>query len=150
MTESPDEPEALVVRRRIPAPPARVFAAWLDPGSLARWMQPGAATGALVTTDPRVGGRYRIVMRFPDRDVEHSGRYLTIEPPRRLVFTWQSAATDLRETVVTVELRADGDGTALTLTHRQLPPARIEGHRGGWTDVLRKLAEAFPGERKAR
>jgi uncharacterized protein YndB with AHSA1/START domain len=131
--------EALVVRRVLPVERERVFAAWLDPASLATWMRPGGMTDAIVDVDPRVGGRFRILMQHGQADYEHQGEYLAIEPPSLLSFTWISAATDLRPTVVTVELHERDDGTELVLTHRRLPPERVDAHRGGWTDILRLL-----------
>jgi uncharacterized protein YndB with AHSA1/START domain len=117
-----------------------VFAAWLDPVSLATWMRPGETTGAIVEVDPRVGGRFRILMQNAQGGgYEHQGEYLAIEPPSLLSFTWISAATDLRPTIVTVELHERDGGTELVLTHRRLPPERVEAHRQGWTDIVRLL-----------
>ena len=140
MIAGEDPGEVLVVRRVLPVERDRVFAAWLDPVSLATWMRPGEATGAIVEVDPRVGGRFRILMEQAEGcGHEHEGEYLAIEPPSLLSFTWISAATDLRPTVVTVELHARDGGTELVLTHRRLPPERVDGHRQGWTDILRLL-----------
>ena len=44
MTGSDDAGEVLVVRRVLPVERERVFAAWLDPESLATWMRPGRRT----------------------------------------------------------------------------------------------------------
>jgi uncharacterized protein YndB with AHSA1/START domain len=132
--------DPLVVRRLIPVPREAVFAAWLDPVSLALWMCPGSVTGATIELDPRVGGQFRIVMHHGQGDEEHRGAYLAIEPPSLLSFTWISAHTDYQSTVVTVELKAQGNGTELTLTHRRLPPAEVDAHRRGWTDIVEKLA----------
>ena len=133
--------EVLVIRRVLPVERGRVFAAWLDPESLATWMRPGKATGAIVEVDPRVGGRFRILMQHEQggSGYEHEGEYLAIEPPSLLSFTWISAATDHRSTVVTVELHERDGGTELVLTHRRLPPEQVEGHRRGWTDIVRLL-----------
>ncbi|HEY7634625.1 MAG TPA: SRPBCC domain-containing protein [Gemmatimonadales bacterium] len=134
--------ESLVVRRVLPAPRERVFAAWLDPVSLAQWMRPGATTETLVEVDARVGGRFRILMRHEgNQDFEHRGEYLVIQPPSLLSFTWISAATDLQPTVVTVEFLERGANTELVLTHRRLPPSQLESHRRGWTDILRNLGD---------
>jgi uncharacterized protein YndB with AHSA1/START domain len=142
---SPEElAEALVVRRVLPARPEDVFAAWLDPASLARWMCPGEVERATAEVEPRVGGKFRIVMmRKQGPGMEHRGEYLTIEAPSLLSFTWISAATDLTPTVVTVELLERGASTELILTHRRLPSARVESHRQGWTDIVRKLETAL-------
>src|SRR5262245_29851854 len=134
----------LVVRREIAAPRQRVFEAWLDSESLAQWMQPGICTHAAVAVDPRVGGGFRIVMQgLPHGEVEHRGEYLAIEPPSLLSFTWISKHTDSRPTVVTIEFHERGTGTELGLTHGRLPPTEVEGHRRGWTDILRLLDEAL-------
>src|SRR2546422_5079721 len=72
-------------------------------------------------------------------DADHRGEYLIIEPPARLSFTWISAATEFRPTVVTVELFERGTSTELVLTHRDLPAAKLNAHRQGWTDIVAKL-----------
>jgi uncharacterized protein YndB with AHSA1/START domain len=138
--------ETLVVRRVLPVARERVFAAWLDPVSLAQWMRPGETTDTFVEVDARVGGRFRIVMRQGRRgneDYEHRGEYLAIEPPSLLSFTWSSNATDHKPTMVTIEFHERGTGTELVLTHRRLAPKAVNAHRDGWTDVLRLLDEAL-------
>jgi uncharacterized protein YndB with AHSA1/START domain len=131
--------EILVVRRFIPVPREGVFAAWLDPASLAQWMRPMEMTDARVETDPRVGGKFRILMIRGRERFEHTGEYLTIQPPERLAFTWISQATDHKPTEVTIEFLERQGGTELVLTHRRLPAAEVEPHRVGWTDIMRKL-----------
>jgi uncharacterized protein YndB with AHSA1/START domain len=127
-----------VIRRVLAVPRERVFAAWLDPVSLARWMSTGE--GADVTAlDPRVGGTFRIVMRHGRGSAEHWGEYLAIERPSLLSFTWVSAHTDHRPTLVTVELVDRGDSTELILTHRRLPRHQVDAHRRGWTEIVAAL-----------
>ncbi|HET8834011.1 MAG TPA: SRPBCC domain-containing protein [Gemmatimonadales bacterium] len=139
-----DTAPVLVVRRRIAVPRERVFAAWLDSESLAQWMRPGDSTTATVTVDPRVGGGFRIVMDGPTHGaVEHHGEYLVIDPPSLLSFTWISRPTEHRATVVTIEFEERGSETELILTHRGLPAKALEGHRNGWTDVVRLLDEVL-------
>jgi uncharacterized protein YndB with AHSA1/START domain len=139
VTEAGESGETLVVRRFIPVPRERVFAAWLDPTSLAAWMRPAGTTDATAEVDPRVGGKFRIVMAQRPKQYEHTGEYLVIESPRRLSFTWISQATDHRPTTVTIELFEREGGTELVLTHRQLPSSQIEPHRSGWSDIVREL-----------
>jgi uncharacterized protein YndB with AHSA1/START domain len=91
--------------------------------------------------DARVGGRYRIVMRTNDGE-EHDvgGVYREVVPNERLVFTWAWRSTPERESLVTLTLKRDGDGTLLTLLHEQLfdEPAR-DRHEHGWSGSLDKL-----------
>jgi uncharacterized protein YndB with AHSA1/START domain len=135
--------ETLVLRRVIPVRRERVFQAWLEPASLAQWMRPGAATDAMAEVDPRVGGRFRIVMIEGRTRYEHTGEYLAIQAPERLEFTWISQATDHRPTVVTIEFLERDGGTELVLTHRRLPARQVESHRRGWTDILQRLEQQF-------
>jgi uncharacterized protein YndB with AHSA1/START domain len=143
MSAGRDSGETLVVRRFIPVPRERVFAAWLDPASLAQWMRPAKTTDATVDVDSRVGGKFRIVMIEGRERYEHTGEYLAIEPPARLSFTWISKATDLKPTVVTIDFLERDTGTELVLTHRRLPASEIESHRSGWTDITLKLIESL-------
>jgi uncharacterized protein YndB with AHSA1/START domain len=146
MSTTDEAGPVLVVRRQIAARRERVFQAWLDSESLAQWMRPGNCTQAAVAVDPRVGGGFRIVMQGrPQGDVEHRGEYLAIEPPSLLSFTWISKHTDEQPTVVTIEFHERGTGTEVVLTHRRLPPREVDGHRKGWTDILRLLDEALTG-----
>jgi uncharacterized protein YndB with AHSA1/START domain len=137
--------ETLVVRRFIPAARERVFRAWLDPESLSHWMRPMNCTDATAEVDPRVGGKFRIVMIEGPKRYEHTGEYLVIEPPARLEFTWISEATDHRKTVVTIEFLERDRGTELVLTHRRLPAKQVESHHRGWSAILR-LLEQQPSE----
>lgn len=145
MTVTEESAPVLVVRRRIAVPRERVFDAWLDSESLAQWMRPMDTTHATVTVDPRVGGGFLIVMEggTGGPDNEHRGEYLAIERPFLLSFTWISRATDYSPTVVTVEFHERDMGTELVLTHRRLAPTAVEGHRKGWTDIVRLLDEAL-------
>ncbi|MFL5460242.1 MAG: SRPBCC domain-containing protein [Gemmatimonadales bacterium] len=131
--------ETLVVRRIIQARRERVFAAWLDPASLAQWMRPSGITDAKVEVDAKVGGRFRIVMIEEPKRYEHTGEYLVTKPPERLEFTWISEATDHRPTVVTIEFLERDRETELVLTHRRLPASQVGSHRAGWTDIMQKL-----------
>jgi uncharacterized protein YndB with AHSA1/START domain len=142
-----DEP--LVVRRFIPVPRDRVFAAWLDPRRLAQWMRPGGTTDATAEVDPRKGGKFRIVMMHGAARFEHTGEYLLIEPPARLSFTWISQATDQKPTVVTVDFLERSGGTELVLTHQRLPFSQVDSHRAGWTDIARKLEDTLLGSPSA-
>jgi len=136
---------SLVLKRRINAPPAKVYEAWTDPAKIARWFGPAQVEILRAEADARVGGRYRFVARSPDGN-EHdvSGVYREVTPNQKLVFTWAWRSTPERESLVTVLLKPDGDGTLLTLTHEQFfdEPAR-DRHQSGWTGALDKLELLF-------
>ena len=141
----------LRIVRLLSASAEEIFDAWVDPESLAVWMCPGSVRRAVVEADPRVGGRFRILMQGPDCDYEHTGEYLVVERPSRLVFTWISEGTQGRPTTVSVEMSPRGEGlTELTLTHEGLPDEKAEAsHRSGWGGILEKLGTALR-ERRGR
>jgi uncharacterized protein YndB with AHSA1/START domain len=133
---------SLTLKRRYNAPPAKVFSAWTDPKKLGRWFCPPANEPLVAESDARVGGRYRIVVRAPSGE-EHdvSGTFREVVPDRKLVFTWAWRTTPERESLVTVELEGDGEGTLLTLTHERFyDEAARDRHQAGWGAILDRLA----------
>jgi uncharacterized protein YndB with AHSA1/START domain len=134
----------IYLRRLLPATPQEVFAAWLDPESLREWMCPGALSVGAVQIDARVGGAFRILMRGQFGEWLHTGEYREIRPSERLVFTWRSHATHWKDSLVTVELSAQGENTELTLIHELLPDEEaIRQHTQGWQGIVDKLASYF-------
>jgi uncharacterized protein YndB with AHSA1/START domain len=132
---------SLTIKRRLKAPPAKVYAAWTDPAQITRWFGPAQAETLSAEADARVGGRYHVAFRTSDGERHDvSGVYRDVVPDEKLVFTWAWRTTPERESLVTVALARDGDGTMLTLTHEQFfdEPAR-DRHRSGWTGTLDKL-----------
>jgi uncharacterized protein YndB with AHSA1/START domain len=132
---------SLTIKRRLKAPPAKVFAAWTDPEKVKGWMGPGEVEVLAVECERRAGGRYRWLMRAQSgEDLDVSGVYREFVPDRKLVFTWAWKSTPERESLVTVDLKPDGDGTLLTLTHEQFfdEDAR-DRHRQGWEGAINKL-----------
>jgi uncharacterized protein YndB with AHSA1/START domain len=132
---------SLTLKRRLNASPARVFAAWTDPEKVKRWMGPGEVKVISVETDARAGGRYRWLMRGSDgEDHDVSGIYREVIANEKLVFTWAWKSSPEQQSVVTVLLKADGDGTLLTLTHEQFADAESrDRHQQGWSGALDKL-----------
>jgi uncharacterized protein YndB with AHSA1/START domain len=135
-------PAAVVVRRTIPASPEVLFDAWLDPISLATWMRPGQIRDTRARVDARVGGEYEITLRGDSNPIVHAGVYQVIDRPRRLVFTWRSAPTENRDTLVTVDFRPVDTSTEIIVTHEQLPESAMPSHSRGWTSGLEHLADA--------
>ena len=135
----------LEVRRRMPAPPAEVYAAWTDPHWMRLWMSVPEGAAKSVELDARPGGAIRIVMVENGRDIEITGAFVELQPPDRLSFIWHPPGAGPRETLVTVTLTAAGDGeTDLVLTHTGLPSAEsASGHKKGWEVIAGKLAAQF-------
>jgi uncharacterized protein YndB with AHSA1/START domain len=130
------------MRRVLDAPRERVFRAWTDLETIKKWWGPGGFTLPEAEQDLRVGGAFRFVMRSPE-GTTHSlrGQYREIQPPAKLVFTWNwEHDKGAHETVVTIELIARGKQTELVLTHGPFPNKEgLENHNRGWTSQLERL-----------
>ena len=138
-----DERYTLTVEREIPGPIVAVFDAWLDAATMAQWMSPAPDISVEATSDPVVGGRFRVVMKGRGQEIEHVGEYLVIERPTRLVFTWQSEPAG--DTLVTVEfVHVTDQRTLVTLTHERFATGEQRDlHRFGWTALLETLARVI-------
>jgi uncharacterized protein YndB with AHSA1/START domain len=134
---------SLSLKRRFNAAPERVYAAWTDSTQIARWFGPPSIDYVEAHADPREGGRYRIFIRDKDGE-EHdvSGVYRKVVPNQELVFTWAWRSTPERESLVTILIKPDGDGTLFTLTHEQFfDETARDNHNKGWTACLDALAD---------
>jgi uncharacterized protein YndB with AHSA1/START domain len=144
---------AVRLERTIPAPPHKVYRAWLDPELLRRWLAPGGLEVDRVEVDERVGGHFRVWQA--DSGTDAGGfecELLELAPDRRIVFRWGfvgpgRTAGPVYDSLLTVTLReAPGGGTALTLVHERLEELaaampHVAGNVGpGWEMVLDKLA----------
>jgi uncharacterized protein YndB with AHSA1/START domain len=131
-----------VQRLVINASADQVFAHLVDPELFGLWMAEGA------TLDPTPGGLVR--WTHPNGDTV-SGRYVEVDPPHRVVFTygWERADVEIPpgSTTVEIDLVARDDGsTLLTLVHRGLEDRAADAHRGGWRHYLDRLRRTAEGE----
>jgi len=132
---------SLTLKRRLDAPPERVYAAWTDPAHLTKWFGPDSGPVTRADLDVRTGGRYTIVFHTEDGEEHHvSGAYVDVVPNERLTFTWAWRSTPERESLVTIHIKPDGAGSILTLIHeRFFDEEARDRHNYGWTGALNKL-----------
>jgi uncharacterized protein YndB with AHSA1/START domain len=141
-----DNPVTVRISRRYDFPAERVLDAWLDPDKARRFLF-ATSKGQMVRAeiDARVGGAFNFTDRRDGADAEHIGKYLEIDRPRRLVFTFHTerGSTDLSR--VTVEIVPRGPGCELTLTHEIDPKwAKYKDRtRAGWTTILDGLGKVL-------
>lgn len=123
---------------RIDATPEEVFPYLTDASLIVRWM------GDWADLDPITGGRFTIdINGIPIR-----GRYLAVEPPHRVVFSWGTPGHDRmppESSTVEITLRGDGESTIVELVHRHLPAEDLPQHGIGWGHFLQRLAMTATG-----
>jgi uncharacterized protein YndB with AHSA1/START domain len=153
MTMHQIRPAPVVKSQRVNAPPARAFEAFLAMGGW--WPKTHSVRPespiADVVLERHVGGRW--YERSEDGGECTWGKVLAFEPPRRLVLAWQIDAAWQYDpgilTEVEVNFAPDGEGTLVTLEHRDLDRlgegaeqvrAAVDSE-GGWSGLLRLYAD---------
>jgi uncharacterized protein YndB with AHSA1/START domain len=72
-------------------PREQVFDAWVRPELMARWFAPDGQTFHIEHMDVRPGGTFHWCIRSPSFACWTIGRYLEVERPGRLVYSWSIA-----------------------------------------------------------
>jgi uncharacterized protein YndB with AHSA1/START domain len=143
------------ITRIIPAPPDRVYRAWLDPDLVMRWMAPGSLAATRVEINERVGGDYRVWQAADGVDGGgFDAELLELVADHRIVWRWGFVGPDRRhgpvyDSRLTVTLEEAPGGTRLNLVHERLDalaearPDVADNVSVGWEDVLGKLDGAL-------
>tara|TARA_R110002072_G_scaffold19100_30_gene71205 strand:+ start:5843 stop:6322 length:480 start_codon:yes stop_codon:yes gene_type:complete len=150
-------PDTIIAKRKLDAPPERVFHAWADEEERRQWDVPGDDwVIESYSSDFREDGIE--TSRFGpagDPVAESFGRYLLIEPPRRIVNAgvMRSARTGevSSATMMTLQFESDGDGTQLTLIDQSVylgEGETAEMREQGWGKILDKLTAYIAENRK--
>jgi uncharacterized protein YndB with AHSA1/START domain len=115
-----------------------VFRHLTDPAAMVRWM------GQHATLEPAPGGAFEVDIN----GVPVRGRYLEVDPPRRVVVSWGVAGSTGMppgSTRVEFTLSPTASGTRLRLVHRNLPPDQAAMHGTGWQHFLDRLSQSAAG-----
>ena len=147
----------LRMTRTFDATPERVFAAWTDPDQFGQWFGPVGMKTVSCDLDAKVGGTWRLMgegENIPGRQMPGrarptvSGKYLEIEPPSRLVFTWawheqdDFASPRGQESIVTIQFKAAGGKTEMIFTQAVFKDEQARAaHSLGWTGAFDKLGD---------
>jgi uncharacterized protein YndB with AHSA1/START domain len=137
------------IHRRFDATPAIIFAAFVDPILVQRWLRPGPEVGLdVLAYDFRPGGTYRFAYQNPGADIMHvNGVFELIEPPSRIVFSWNIEPPDEHAGVrseVRVSINPTNAGSEVVIEHVKLArPGAPARHREGWRGALEGLADLF-------
>ncbi|MGM7671782.1 SRPBCC domain-containing protein [Microbacterium sp. A93] len=146
-------------RLLISASPEQVYAAFIDPAALARWLPPDGMSGRVERLDARTGGDYRIVLTYldttdapgkssADEDVVE-GKYVEVTPGVRVVADVEFESDDpaFAGTMrMTWEAIARGTGSEVVFRAEDVPDGiSAADHVAGLTSSLRNLAAFVAG-----
>ena len=143
MTASETTRDGVVEQIEIDALPDRVFAALITPRELARWWGDSEMYRTTWDVDLSVGGEYVCHATAVDGTaMEVRGRFVEIDRPRRLAYTWNASWDPSGETMVAYDLIARGEKTLVRVTQSGFATdADLGGYKDGWTRVLGWLSE---------
>jgi len=118
--------------------PERVFDAFLDTKMIGRFMfGPDVRDEEIVslTNDPKVGGSFAYIVRRQGKEIDHIGKYIELDRPRHIVFTWAIRQDPSGgESQVVIDIAPVVEGCELTLTHEM---------QHGWEDFVEKSKQAW-------
>jgi uncharacterized protein YndB with AHSA1/START domain len=138
----------------IAAPPARVWAALVDPEALLAWLPPGEMTGRFERFDARPGGSYRMVLTYSDvsgapgkasadSDIVEA-RFVDIAPGERIVQAVDFVSDDpanVGTMTMTWKVTNVDAGTRVDIIAEDVPDGiSAEDHAAGLASSLAKLA----------
>jgi activator of HSP90 ATPase len=105
----------------IPAPPHDVYAALTNPVTLQLW----TGEPAIMTTRP--GSEFSLW------DGSIVGKNLEFEEDKRIVQQWYFDGQP-EESIVTIILHTQGNGTSAELRHTKIPDSEYEDFANGWDE----------------
>jgi uncharacterized protein YndB with AHSA1/START domain len=126
-------PATLTLQRTLPGPIERVWSYLTDSELRSQWLaagvlkpQPGTSFELVWRNDALSASAAERPAGFPEES-RAVCQVTEVEPPRKLGFQWPGVGD------VTFELKPVGDEVLLTVTHRQLPDAKMTVMVGaGW------------------
>ena len=115
------------------ARPSTVFQALTDPEMQTKW------TCAKATGKAQVGKRFTVF------DECILGRYLDLQPGRRILEEWQTAQwpPNAPSSIVEITLEEAGEETLVTLVQSMVPPGHVESVKQKWVDYYWKPLRTY-------
>jgi uncharacterized protein YndB with AHSA1/START domain len=135
------------IERVLDAPRERVFAVWTDPQLIPEWWGPRGTTTVVDRMDVRPGGSWRFVIRHADgRENGFRGTYREVEPPERIVLTFEWEGLPGHVSVETAVFEELGERTKVIATSLFHTPEERDGMlasdmEGGMNDTYARLDE---------
>ena len=140
----------VTLHRVLRCPPERLYRAFITPAAMAKWLPPFGFTGTVHEMDAQVGGSYRMSFTHFASSHAHSfgGRYLALEPGRRLHYTARFDDPNLPGEMTTeVTLTQVSCGTDLHVVQKGIPDViPVEQCHLGWQESLTLLAQLVEPE----
>jgi uncharacterized protein YndB with AHSA1/START domain len=133
------DPVSITLSYTFEVNPETVFDAWVRPDQLRKWLFVGASNEIEhVELDLRVGGKFSIheYEKSSGQRQVHEGKYLEIEPHKKLVLSLTGTGEPADEVIITVEFSALAAGAELRLSQTGVSGKTSENN---WKMMLEQL-----------
>jgi uncharacterized protein YndB with AHSA1/START domain len=118
--------------------PQAVFAAWVDPSLMERWLFKSPTNTLEAQSDPWSGGAFSIVEHEGSEVITHHGRYAICEAPTRLSFTLAVPKHFAGLAQIDVTITVKGSGSHLDFRASGAGPPDAQQL---WEKMIANLAE---------
>jgi len=142
MTTKNNLAEAVVIERAFNAPVARVWKALTDVDEMRLWYFD------LKEFNPEPGFEFEFIVEHEGMKYHHLCKITEVIPQRKIAYTWRYKGYE-GDSLVTIELFAEGDKTRLKLTHEGLetfpktPAFARKNFEAGWTNIIGSSLKEF-------
>lgn len=138
----------IVASVELAAPPERVFQALASREIVDWWVNPGVFDTREWSGDIRVGGQWRAYGIARGQPYALEGKFLEVDPPRKLVQTWHLVGAPGAPSTVTYVLEPIDGGSRLTVYHSDiLAPDQRSNVGDGWRTSFERLSEILSDQR---
>lgn len=128
--------------------PEILFQWLIDPKRIVQWFGPQNTTVGAVSCNPVVNGQFSIeLLRQTAPRFTCVGRYLTIEPPHKLVFTFAYDGLNSPDSEVSILLTSKGNQTHMAFTQSfETVPANMEKRTVAWEAMFTRMDEKITAD----
>ena len=147
MTTEIKSEEPVIIERTLSAPVAKVWKALTDVDQMRQWYLD------LKDFKPEVGFEFEFVVEHEGNTYHHLCRDTEVIPQKKIAYTWRYKG-ELGDSLVTIELFAEGDKTRLKLTHSVIetfpktPAYARKNFEAGWTAIIGSELKEFVEKRQ--
>ncbi len=147
MTMKTNLGEAVVIERTFNAPIAKVWRAITDVDQMRKWYFD------LKEFKPELGFEFEFSVEHEGMTYHHLCRVTEVVPEKKIAYTWRYKG-EPGDSLVTLELFAEGDNTRVKLTHTGIetfpktPAYARKNFESGWTAIIGTELKQFVEQSK--
>ncbi len=132
--------ESIKISTTVPAPPKKVYEAWLDS------KEHSAFTGEKATGSSKEGGKFTAFSGYIE------GKNLELKPHKLIVQAWRTTEfpAESEDSKLELTLEKVDSGTRLTLAQSNIPKGQGDRYKDGWKEFYFEPLKKYFSEQKKK